>query len=467
MRRRFLFPLIAFVGLAGCGPGGRGGGGDGGPSNLRPSDSPDVLILGVSGHCALLSACGSEFYNPEYLNDRGTLDALADRIAAHGESVEVVPFADSFFNVVDDQGDHLDYGFLGLLGVLEGVNTEWIGDFDNPTRLVVVAHSHGTVWAHIALREMPHVPVETLIDLDGESLGWESDSWAFDTVGDDWAAVIQDWTDDNDVEWQYPIWQASDEFEIPGLVDLQDVEDVVPDSVGLNIEVAGSWSVFGIQDAEPNHRFDGSTVGIIRQQFSEDHRQVTEPTSAALRWAGDEMEDWLYPDGDDDDDDAPVGLETCSEEGGQTLVQNGTLTCGGEDGLEWDWYTVNTEAGDCIDIFSDNGAGAADLVALAVDSDLETAYGLADDYSQLDDEAPCTTDPWNGFACPAASVTAASAGAFRIAIGQWGGDGCTEGATYSISFALNGVDREAAQTHDNTSLDAFFADPGTPCDDED
>ena len=172
-------------------------------------------------------------------------------------------------------------------------------------------------------------------------------------------------------------------------------------------------------------------------------------------------------DATDDDDAAPSGLETCDEDGGNTLPQDGTLTCGGDDGLEWDWYTVDVEAGDCVYIYADNDAGAADLLALAVDSDLETSYGLVDDYSQLDDEAPCSVDTWNGFACPAASVTAVNDGAFRIAIGQWGGDGCTEGAGYSISFAVNGADLQAAQTHDNASLDAFFADPGTPGDDDD
>jgi hypothetical protein len=175
-------------------------------------------------------------------------------------------------------------------------------------------------------------------------------------------------------------------------------------------------------------------------------------------------DDDAAPDDDDvaDDDDAAGGdlLGTCSATGGLTLGISGTVPCDGE----FDWYSIEVQAGDCIHISADNNnAGAADLRALALDSDLVGFYGLAKDYSQLDDEAPCTTDTWNGFACPAASVVANNAGSFRIGVGQWGGDdpapGCTDGAGYTIHFAVNGTATTAEQTHDDTTLEAFFEAP--------
>lgn len=141
-------------------------------------------------------------------------------------------------------------------------------------------------------------------------------------------------------------------------------------------------------------------------------------------------------------------LAECYDYGDLTGGVDGQLTCGSEVGvLQWDSYSVTVAAGDCVDVVVDNGAGGADLVAYAVDADTITAYGLAGDYSQLDDELACDQDPWSGWACPAATMEAETAGSFLIYVGQWyeetgtapGVDTCSLGlSAYTLFVAVNG-----------------------------
>ena len=168
--------------------------------------------------------------------------------------------------------------------------------------------------------------------------------------------------------------------------------------------------------------------------------------------ASDDDDDATDDDDDASDDDDNTGgsvLALCGDSGDGTMPVSGDLTCGDKElGLLFDVYTVTVEAGDCVWIFADNeGGGNADLLALGVDANQESFYGLADDWSQLDDEANCTDLPWPGqYGCPEASVTAETAGDFTVMVTQWGGEtkdgsgACAEGAAYNLHVAVNGVD---------------------------
>jgi len=141
-------------------------------------------------------------------------------------------------------------------------------------------------------------------------------------------------------------------------------------------------------------------------------------------------------------------LAECYDYGDLSGGVNGELTCASEVGaMQWDWYSLEVQAGDCVDIVVDNGAGAADVVAYAKDADGVTAYGLAADNSQLDDELECAQDPWSGWACPAATVEVQTTGTFQIYVAQWEGesgtvpgvDTCALGmSAYTLFVAVNG-----------------------------
>ena len=301
----WLLVVISLGFVAGCyAPSGGSGGGssDDAPQtydNPRPDDAPDFVIFSFSGHCFPASACGGSDRNPEYLEEGGTQSLLVDVVEWYGYSAVVLSYADEFYNRApnDDwltpsmDGEVEDYGFLQAMVELPWVRDNWIADFDNPTRIIVLAHSHGTVWAHSALFLVPDLPVDILVDLDGVSLGWESDSWTFG-VGDDWGSIIESYNDYNGVTWDYDFWHAADNWAVPGLP-AQDVEDIAPGSALLNIEVLARETLTLPNDDASNHRLDGSTEAIWSYQSDEDHTGVDEPLSDAMIWVAEQMND-LY-----------------------------------------------------------------------------------------------------------------------------------------------------------------------------
>ena len=285
--------------LAACYSPGGGGGGRGGFDNPRPSDSPDFVILSFSGHCfPAVTSCGGD-RNPEYLEASGTQTAIVDVVEDHGYDALVWSYADEFYNrgyddawLVPGEDEPVeDFGFLQAMSELPFIRDYWISDFDNPTRVIVLAHSHGTVWAHAALFLVPDLPVDILVDLDGVSLGWESDTWTFG-VGDIWGAIIEDYNDWAGVEWDFEFWHAADHWEVDGQSP-QDIEDIAPPSAWLDIEVKADTTALYPNDDADNHRLDGTRDAIWTFESSENHAGVDEPDSDAMLWVAEQMDD-LY-----------------------------------------------------------------------------------------------------------------------------------------------------------------------------
>lgn len=253
------------------------------PRNPRPADAPDVVLVTVSGHCFTTCADGR---NPEYLiTERQTYLPITNLLESQGISWAAYGYTDNFYNIVDTAtGELLDAGFLQLLADLEIIRDQWIGDFDNPTHVMVLGHSHGTVWAHLALLVLEWwgvpIPVDILIDLDGNSLSWEDDTFTF-FVGDNWGDVIRAYNRETGMTWPFAIDNAADLWLVAGVADAQDTEDLVPNSVIANIEVFSNGDPY---DPDPNHRRDGSRTNLVSFGPTSTHNGVTEPTSEAMRW---------------------------------------------------------------------------------------------------------------------------------------------------------------------------------------
>jgi len=166
-------------------------------------------------------------------------------------------------------------------------------------------------------------------------------------------------------------------------------------------------------------------------------------------------------DDDDDDDDAtddddavggPEILSLCGDSGAGSSPVIGYVPVGSEaaGGLQFDIYTVDAVAGDCIWIRGDNGAEGADMLAFVADS-AGNYYGLASDWSQLDDEWTCSTPNEDSYGCPEASVEVIEDGAVMIGISLWANKaGTMTGADYTLNIAVNGTD----------------VDPGAPAQDD-
>ncbi len=261
-----------------------------GTDGPRPTDSPDFVILAASGHC--LTNCPA--FPRENLVSQGTAARIGDLLNGYGWSVAVFEYADAFYNHLADgtavlpfsEEAPVQFGFLQMLADLQDIRDLWIGEFQNPTGIVLLGHSHGVVWTHTLATLRSDVPIDFLIDLDGDSHAWEDEGDEF-VAGDDWAPIIAEYTELEGVIWDYPIEEATDAWQVSGLDELQDIEDIVPGHVAWNLEVHGGS--FTLQDSEPNHRFDGTDLGIIVGETNEEHDRLDDPGSQSVEWVLEQM----------------------------------------------------------------------------------------------------------------------------------------------------------------------------------
>jgi hypothetical protein len=263
--------LVTALAMAGCG--------SGETENPRPQGSPDVVLITVSGHVGVLTSTNcTSADNRSYLGDAGeAAEAIALTFGNLGFSGLVGHYADIFDGVDADQDGITDNpearGFLQLLVLLQDLHDNWISGFGNPTRIVIVAHGHGAVWAHMAASVMSHVPIEYLITLDGTCELWECE---FQTEVADWLAANGDpypW----DISSPCGLWPVS------GQNGDFDTSDVVFDNVRYNLEVQSNDP--DVRDEVDNFRLDGTRTNVATFfSANEDHHDVRLATSAALTW---------------------------------------------------------------------------------------------------------------------------------------------------------------------------------------
>ena len=279
MEGRRLLACFTVAALAACGGGGTTNGGS--ILNPRPEGAPDVVLLSVSGHDGAISGlfCTSDT-NRSYLGDPGeAVDAVVAAIEDLGLTVEVAHFADRLSAPdldLDGQPDNLEqFGFSELLATMQEIHDAWIDGIDDPTRLVIVAHSHGATWAHVATSVMSHVPVSCLITLDGICFAWECEH----------ADEVADWVTLNALQFPWDVAHPCDAWPIAGLSAPYNTKDVAFDNVAVNLEVQSS-DLF-VSDCCDNLRLDGSSEGVRTLISAEDHNEVRLAPSAAMTWVGD------------------------------------------------------------------------------------------------------------------------------------------------------------------------------------
>jgi len=266
------FCLVAALAVAGCGSGSE--------ENPRPQGTPDVVLISVSGHVGVLSATNCESAdNRAYLGDGGqATEAIATTLGNLGFSGLIGHYAD-VFDGIDADGDGVvdapdGQGFVQLLVLLQNIYDNWIAGFDNPTGIVIVAHGHGAVWAHMAASIMSHVPIAYLITLDGICDLWECEH---ETEVADWLAANGD-PYDWDISHPCGLWPVT------GRTAVYSTSDVVFDNVKYNLEVQSN-DILSFRDEIDNFRLDGTRRGIDTFfSASEDHNEVRMGTSAALTW---------------------------------------------------------------------------------------------------------------------------------------------------------------------------------------
>jgi len=266
------FCLVAALAVAGCG--------SSESDNLRPEGSPDVVLISVSGHVGILSSTNCiSADNRSYLGDAGeATEAIAITLANLGFNGLIANYAD-IFDGIDADGDGLvddpeAQGFRQLLVLLQNIYDNWIAGFSNPTGIVIVAHDHGAVWAHMAASVMRHVPITYLITLDGICDLWECEH----------QTEVADWLAANGDPYDWDISSPCGLWPVTGRSEAFHTSDVVFDNVTFNLEVQSN-DPGAFRDEIDNFRLDGTRNGIDTFfSANEDHHEVRLGTSDALTW---------------------------------------------------------------------------------------------------------------------------------------------------------------------------------------
>lgn len=244
------------------------------------SPPPDVVIFAMSGRCT--QPCRAPRDNYDYLASRGTVDILAKTLEAQGLSVQVASYADNSLatyqplKVATEQ-----HGYAALKSDFNRMKAQWFGK-PNAPRIVLLGHSHGSVWLHHLVQLNPYVPFALQIDLDGICASWSLDH----------AANLSTQPVDSPGEPR-----AIDACNVvrAGNVTVRG-KDIVMPNVAYDLEVqskrlpnrtsqSGGLLVNYTFDYTPNVRLDGSSKGIeLFISPREDHSAVSYPNSDAMTW---------------------------------------------------------------------------------------------------------------------------------------------------------------------------------------
>ncbi len=229
---------------------------------------PDIVLVLVSGHNLLGPS-------RDYLSDSdGAGPELRGYLQGLGLTVHVRAFVDEFHDHDDDGDGKIDrFGFTSLVTFLHWVAESWGNNQSSAARVVLVGHSHGAVWAHMAASLVPELPIRYLVSLDGVCLDWPS-AHANEVI-----AYVNAFGN----PWGWQIWEPCNHWDIAGLLLPANTDDVVFDNVVYNLEVHSGTGL--PRDLQWNHRLSGSTEGIsgFTSQL-ETHSGVHLKGSTALDW---------------------------------------------------------------------------------------------------------------------------------------------------------------------------------------
>ena len=227
--------LLTSILLVSCGSGGSGS---------NSGSAPDLMVFFVSGHTGLINGnTGSS-----YLDITAGPGIIADLRSA-GYRVEYEYY-------IDDAQKVGNYGgYQELVSDMQVVRDQLQ---NQGTRSIVIAHSHGGVWAHAAIDTVEALTVTALVDLDVSSFGWND-------VGHD----NQNGFIGGDPRGRFTINQTGTCAAYPNAPSENntsyDLEDVIFANTQYALEVRGSQRpllVGEFYDQKWNVREDGNTDGL-------------------------------------------------------------------------------------------------------------------------------------------------------------------------------------------------------------
>ncbi|MBB6097601.1 hypothetical protein HNR42_001018 [Deinobacterium chartae] len=258
--------------------------------NPRPEGAPDVVILAVSGRCGV-PCVGAPEPNHSYLERRGTLEAVAGAYRALGLKVRTYGYSAHLTAHYSRRSRRMEQGFLQMEARLHQVVADWVQGRSNPTRLVLLGHSHGTNWTHNLVRAYPEISFDTVIDLDGICYLWEDDNAGY---------FARYYAEQGGNPWRTDLARSCD-VESVGR-ERYHVKDIAYPNVRTNLEVQSRRVIPGLGgedvqaenvvfDRTYNVRLDGSRTGIFTFVSTlEGHNWLTLPGSIGMNWLTDRIQ---------------------------------------------------------------------------------------------------------------------------------------------------------------------------------
>lgn len=251
----------------------------------RPAGTPDVVVFAFSGRCG--PDCHPDNNRDDW--EPAHRDALERALAAEAADLRV-EFRTFRAHVHDRPG--YGRGFLSALSDLDSVHERLITGVANPTRIVVMGHSHGTQFAHLLAYERPDVGFAASILLDSVCLSWDADHAAA------FVAALRSPPGARGAGGPYAVGCKVKPISGRGYLD---VGDAVPVTIERSLEVHSGDAedldeLSPIRDTTPNSRGDGTTRGIeLLTAERESHTRVAEASSqaflAAMAWLANVLAD--------------------------------------------------------------------------------------------------------------------------------------------------------------------------------
>lgn len=250
----------------------------------RPEGTPDLLIIAFSGHCGLVCHTRNTWSYLDTASERtggvAVLDAIRGAYERMGLTVEV--FSASSFVTAHYSGisREMEPGYLQAQAYLDEVKRELIHGVSDPTRVVLVGHSHGTVWASLLALNNLDVTFDAFISLDAICWQWWGRHKGF---------IAEAFVDS---PWPLPFpLEAGDPcstFEVPG-VGMVDVNDVVSANVIFGLEARTHMRLLSfdpnvLADDDPNVRINGTTTNIWGISAKEGHSDLGRYYNQSIGW---------------------------------------------------------------------------------------------------------------------------------------------------------------------------------------
>lgn len=268
------------------------------PSARRPEGSPDLVIIAISGHCGLVCNTRDTWSYLDHATDStggvAVLDGIKRAYEALGfkkiETFTASSFVTAHYSSISGR---MEPGYLQAQAYLDEVKRELIDGYVDPARVVLVGHSHGTVWASLLAMNNIDVTFDAFVSLDAICWMWWNKHKQFIQQ----TFVNGPWT------IPFPLDQGDPcgTLQIPGHSKRANINDVVSANVILGLEVRTAFRLFSLDpnvlaDDEVNVRINGSDLNLWGVVATESHSNLGKYYNQSIGWVASMIEALGVPD---------------------------------------------------------------------------------------------------------------------------------------------------------------------------